>query len=165
MAKAYDGDLNSADSRHYGRLAGFTNRKEKHQDKYGRQPFCLLIHANSNCSFIAPASAKLIQSAAELLNSRTKKQKMKKSVPQKNNDSFDTIAFFQSEMRSLKHKYGDEIDLSRADWMISKKLALMGCNADQIKKTLAESPSIDNRKRGHFNDYIERTVEKIMLLV
>jgi len=165
LAKAYDGDLNSADSRHYGRLAGFTNRKEKHQDKYGRQPFCLLRHANSNCSFIAPASAKLIQSAAELLNSRAKKQNTKKSVPQKKHYSFDTIAFFQSEMRSLEHKYGDEIDLSRADWMISKKLALMGCSADQIKKTLAESPSIDKRKRGHFNDYIERTVEKIMLLV
>ena len=166
LAKTYDGDINSADSRHYGRLAGFTNRKEKHQDKYGRQPFCLLRHANSNCSFIAPASAKLIQAAAELLNSRAKKQKTKKSVPQKNYSSFDTIAFYQSEMLSLKCKYGDSIDFSRADWMISKKLALMGCCADQIKKTLAEiSPSIDKRKRGHFNDYIERTVKKIMLFV
>ena len=87
-------------------------------------------------------------------------------MPQKNYFSIDTIAFYQSEMRSLESKYGDEIDLSRADWMISKKLALMGCCADQIKKTLAEvSPTIDKRKRGHFNDYIERTVEKIMLLV
>ncbi|MDE7981767.1 MULTISPECIES: RepB family DNA primase [Enterobacterales] len=30
MASEYDADPASADSRHYGRLAGFTNRKDKH---------------------------------------------------------------------------------------------------------------------------------------
>lgn len=166
LAKRYDGDLNSADSRHYGRLAGFTNRKEKYQDKYGQQPFCLLRHANSNCSFIAPGSAKLIQAAAELLNNSTTKKEIKNSETHKEYLSIDTLTFFKSEMRSLERKYGDTLDISRADWMICKKLALKGCSADQIKETLANaSLIIDKRKRGHFDDYIERTVEKIMLLV
>ena len=39
LAKHYDGDPNSADSRHYGRLAGFTNQKPQHA-KDGRQPMC-----------------------------------------------------------------------------------------------------------------------------
>lgn len=167
LAQKYDGDPNSTDSRHYGRLAGFTNRKKKYQDKYGRQPFCLLRHANANCSFIAPAAGELIQTAAELLNSRSlKKQPVKKIRPQKNSSSFDTVAFFKSELRSLEHKYGSDINFSKADWMICKKLALKGCNVEEIKETLLEASSmIDKRKRGHFDDYIERTVQKIMLLV
>ncbi|MDE7981772.1 DNA-primase RepB domain-containing protein, partial [Escherichia coli] len=32
----------SADSRHYGRLAGFTNRKDKHTTRAGYQPWVLL---------------------------------------------------------------------------------------------------------------------------
>ena len=36
LAKAFGGDMNSADSRHYGRLAGFTNQKPQHT-RDGRQ--------------------------------------------------------------------------------------------------------------------------------
>ncbi|WP_223940025.1 DNA-primase RepB domain-containing protein, partial [Aeromonas caviae] len=33
MAREYDADPASADSHHYGRLAGFTNQKPKHTTK------------------------------------------------------------------------------------------------------------------------------------
>ena len=45
LAEQFGGDLGSADWRHYGRLAGFTNRKEKHRQEDGRFPFVRLIHA------------------------------------------------------------------------------------------------------------------------
>src|SRR5262249_3518392 len=45
LAERFGGDLGSADWRHYGRLAGFTNRKEKHRQEDGRFPFVRLIHA------------------------------------------------------------------------------------------------------------------------
>lgn len=35
LAREYDADPASADSRHYGRLAGFTNRKDKHTTRTG----------------------------------------------------------------------------------------------------------------------------------
>ncbi|MEC6838644.1 DNA-primase RepB domain-containing protein, partial [Salmonella enterica] len=37
LASEYDADPASADSRHYGRLAGFTNRKDKHTTRAGYQ--------------------------------------------------------------------------------------------------------------------------------
>ena len=39
MAARYGGDPNSIDWRHFGRLAGFTNRKPQYVDKAERYPF------------------------------------------------------------------------------------------------------------------------------
>ncbi len=46
LAERYGGDPNSADWRHYGRLAGFTNRKPKHAQVTGMQPYVLVRDAN-----------------------------------------------------------------------------------------------------------------------
>jgi len=46
LAKTYGGDPGSADWRHYGRLAGFTNCKPKYQQANGLYPFVLLKDAN-----------------------------------------------------------------------------------------------------------------------
>ena len=40
LAEQYGGDPNSADWRHFGRLAGLTNAKPKHKDANGRSPTC-----------------------------------------------------------------------------------------------------------------------------
>lgn len=42
LATKYGGDPNSTDHRHFGRLAGFTNRKPKHRNEKGYQPWVLL---------------------------------------------------------------------------------------------------------------------------
>src|SRR6201981_696277 len=42
LARRFLGDPASADWRHYGRLAGFTNRKEKYRRENGLYPFVLL---------------------------------------------------------------------------------------------------------------------------
>ena len=39
MAARYGGGPKSIDWRHFGRLAGFTNRKPQYADKAGRYPF------------------------------------------------------------------------------------------------------------------------------
>ena len=45
LARRFLGDPASADWRHYGRLAGFTNRKEKYRKENGLYPFVLLHEA------------------------------------------------------------------------------------------------------------------------
>jgi len=45
LASRYGGDLASADWRHYGRLAGFTNRKDKHRKTDGTFPYVRLHEA------------------------------------------------------------------------------------------------------------------------
>ena len=46
LARRFLGDPASADWRHYGRLAGFTNRKEKYRRENGLYPFVLLHEAS-----------------------------------------------------------------------------------------------------------------------
>jgi hypothetical protein len=45
LARRFHGDLGSADWRHFGRLAGFTNRKEKYRQPDGHLPYVHLIEA------------------------------------------------------------------------------------------------------------------------
>src|SRR5206468_633635 len=45
LAEKFDGDPGSADWRHFGQLAGFTNRKDKHRQPGGHYPFVRLLHA------------------------------------------------------------------------------------------------------------------------
>ena len=46
LSQKFQGDPSSADWRHFGRLAGFTNRKEKHRREDGLSPFVKLIEAS-----------------------------------------------------------------------------------------------------------------------
>lgn len=46
LAKQFGGDPSAANWRHFGRLAGFTNRKPKHLQPNGLYPFCKLIEAS-----------------------------------------------------------------------------------------------------------------------
>jgi hypothetical protein len=45
LADTFGGDCGAADWRHYGRLAGFTNRKEKYASESGLFPFVRLVEA------------------------------------------------------------------------------------------------------------------------
>ncbi len=46
--------------------------------------------------------------------------------------------------------------------MIAKKMAIAGYGSDAIKQALRASPGLQDRKRGHEENYINRTVEKAL---
>jgi hypothetical protein len=48
LAERYGGDLGSADWRHFGRLAGFTNPKPNRRLASGLQPFARLLEASGH---------------------------------------------------------------------------------------------------------------------
>ena len=54
LAQHFGGDPNSADSRHYGRLAGLTNQKPEHT-RDGRQPYVLAHDCPGKVARAAPA--------------------------------------------------------------------------------------------------------------
>jgi len=64
LATRYDGDPASADWRHYGRLAGLTNRKPSRVQPGGRSPY-VLLHESSGGT--APRAGELLEAAAERL--------------------------------------------------------------------------------------------------
>jgi len=166
LAREYDADPASADSRHYGRLAGFTNRKDKHTSRSGYQPWVLCRESSGQS---ATAGPELMQQAGQVLDSIERRQERTarlaeiaapQSVHRYRRSAVDE---YRSEMAGLVKRYGD--DLSKCDFIASMKLASKGREPDEIAMALAEaSPAIMTRKAGHEADYIQRTVQKVMEL-
>lgn len=63
LARWYGGDLASADWRHLGRLAGFTNQKPERRWPGGYAPWVKIVHASAG---IAPQGEALLQSVLTL---------------------------------------------------------------------------------------------------
>ncbi len=67
LAERFGGDMSSANWRHMGRLAGFTNRKEEHRQPDGRYPYARLCDAGGER---AAAPAILDQARAQATQGR-----------------------------------------------------------------------------------------------
>src|SRR6266576_4933750 len=70
LARRFLGDPASADWRHYGRLAGFTNRKEKYRKENGLYPFVLLHEATGR---VYRRSPEFLREAEEMFSDRKKR--------------------------------------------------------------------------------------------
>jgi hypothetical protein len=55
LAEKFGGDKGAADWRHFGRLAGFTNRKAKYQTPDGAYPFVRIIESRPNHAYASSA--------------------------------------------------------------------------------------------------------------
>jgi hypothetical protein len=62
LAHTYGGDFASADWRHLGRLAGFTNQKPARRQRNGYAPWVRLLHAQAGLATNGPL---LVQAAEE----------------------------------------------------------------------------------------------------
>lgn len=161
FVEMYEADKNSADSRHYGRLAGFTNRKPQHENRYGQQPYCLLRDSSGK----SVDGEGLIQKAENAIQDREKTRRIEtiKAFGARNEFQINTVDEYKRQMRVLYQRYGEDIDLSRADFMVCKSMLQYGYPSDQIKDAVAcVSPNIESRKAGHIRDYAERTVNNAL---
>lgn len=160
LANDYGGDPSSADGKHYGRLAGFTNQKPQHAR--GRwQPYVLARECPGKVSKRAVELLKAVEAAFVL-------REQKKRIQRLSNDSYnpwDIKDAYVKQARAILAKYGEATDYSRMDWMISVNLAKRGESAERIAEAIAEcSPNIQSRKAGHIEDYARRTAEKACAL-
>lgn len=159
IAKRYQGDNDSADWRHYGRLAGFTNRKPKHIDENGRQPFVLLSSGNGK---MADKAGQLISQAIEAIEQLNAQNEIKQAsiANRKTSGNLkDANQFYESELLGLESRYGSTMDCSRADWMIVNKMINLGYSESSIKEAMEVfSPALDSRT-SHSDDYINTTLD------
>jgi len=127
LAKHYGGDLNSADGKHYGRLAGFTNQKPRHTTQAGRQPYVL---AHACLGTIARAAPAYLEQIAQSLDKEAVAQERRKRLDALQAASpgagEDPIQEYQHQAQRLLAKYGNDADLSRVDWMIATAMAKSG---------------------------------------
>jgi RepB DNA-primase from phage plasmid len=151
LARRFGGDLSSADWRHFGRLAGFTNAKRERQLPSGMQPFARLIESggrvyNQAIRFIAEIRATLQAESISAADRRV-------------GEGSDT-----QPLRCLKDfhedpRYGG--DLHRADLAWANHAAAAGLSTTEIENQLMQQRDLskkgnDNRQR----EYARRTAEK-----
>lgn len=157
LASRYNADIASADAKHYGRLAGFTNRKPQYE-RNGLSPF-VLVHEHSGC--IASAAPDLLRSAEARVKAHNIEEAKKILQSGKNARTDDPVEQFKRYARNILSKYPDP-DLSRLDFMVGRQMAIDGYSGPEIQRAIAEaSPNIEERKKGHLEDYAQRTVAAV----
>jgi hypothetical protein len=67
LAAKFGGDKGAADWRHFGRLAGFTNRKDKYRSQDGAYPFVRIIDAGP--SHVYAAAGEFVANVREVVSS------------------------------------------------------------------------------------------------
>lgn len=166
LAKQYDGDPNSADWRHFGRLAGFTNRKPEHVSEAGSCPWVLCHEASGH---IAQAGEMMIRRAEEaierMMMEKDKAERIKAAYEASERPvrAFSGVHEYQRQLRLLHERYGADMDYSKADFMISRDMVANGYPLDTVAEAIYHaSPGLAKRKAGHENDYIERTINAVL---
>jgi RepB DNA-primase from phage plasmid len=157
LAERYGGDLGSADWRHFGRLAGFTNPKPNWRLASGLQPFARLLEASGQVYrqaplFIAEVRAALAGETVSKTGGDT--DKTGQGAPE------------LPPLRSLAEFHHDpryQGDLHRADLAWARHAAAMGLSASDIRAAIMEAR--DLAKKGNIRrqrEYAERTASKAL---
>ncbi len=156
LAARYGGDKDSADWRHYGRLAGFTNRKPAYVDRAGNYPYVLL---KSSVGKLADQANRLIEEGKAILDYRN--QQKRRTVVVRPGREQQAVGFYQNQLGQLRALYGEDMDCSRADWMIVCRMVELGYSREDVAQALwIYSPALETRLGKHAQTYVDLTITK-----
>jgi len=184
LAARFGGDMSSANWRHMGRLAGFTNRKEEHRQPDGRYPYVRLRDAGGERAADAPAILDRARDQATQGRhaAAEKSGGVEGESPQERAGrrfAFSRPPAGVGPVSPLGREYAHRVqrllerypnaaltDLHRLDWMVTRDVARAHPEADKeaLMRAIREgSPRIEERKRGHVYDYAERTTRYVLM--
>jgi len=152
LVERFGGDPSSADWRHFGRLAGFTNPKPERELPSGMRPFARL----------RSAKGRIYSKAAEFLahiagNEQHRLETVKGEQPHRRQR--DRVL-----VKPLKEFHDDAIyagDLHRADMAWAKHAAGCGLTFEQIRDELLNERDLSKKgSRKRQVDYADRTASK-----
>jgi hypothetical protein len=167
LARTYGGDLASADWRHLGRLAGFTNQKPARRTSGGYPPWVRLVHARAG---LASSAAHWIQSAAMSLSPA-----QRAPVPadggglQNHEDLFSPLPITQREARQIYDSWMrrwriaerfPQPDWSIVDLWVARALLFQGMLPAQVQAILQLGSPQFPRRHGNPQDYLRRTLAR-----
>lgn len=157
LAARFGGDPSSADWRHFGRLAGFTNPKPERRLPSGARPFARL----------RSASGRIYQKAAEFLaeiqQPTTANQAGQKTEPRKPRQRRRPahVAIRPLAEFHVDPAYGG--DLHRSDMAWASHAAASGLTLEQIKDELLNGRDLSKKgTRKRQLEYAARTAEKAL---
>ena len=162
LAERYEGDAASADFRHLGRAAGFTNRKAKYRSEEGRYPWVALRKAEGGITpkadeLVAAGEGRFQRKEAERAALAEELQRSANGSGRKVRDRTDAAELFRGEVERIRTRYGSVTDASRAEAAAARKMALAGFSFAEVVAVVVGSADVQRRKAGHFRDYAERT--------
>jgi hypothetical protein len=155
LSVKFGGDRGAADWRHFGRLAGFTNRKAKNVDvSTGLYPFVRLIEARGSVypeaeRFLTGVKDEVERQRAEKERLRDQITKVASALPK----HLKTIDGFRADARYGGD--GNRIDLAYAVYALSHGAGAIEVAAMIRSRDLSHKGS-DRRQ----NEYVERTIKK-----
>lgn len=161
IAAHYAADSNSANWRHFGRLAGFTNRKPEHTTKTGHNPWVLCHESNGRQASRGVEIAKRADQAVIERQAQVERQTRLEAArgPPERSYGPGPAREYRKQLKHLTEHYGVSMDISKADYMICTDMAKQGYSPEQLTKALEQaSPELPTRKVGHEQDYCQRTV-------
>jgi RepB DNA-primase from phage plasmid len=157
LARRFGGDPSSADWRHFGRLAGFTNQKPKRRLRSGLPPFVRLHQCEGSPYGVAREFLEEVKSLAE-----------KASVERAARTTSQSTAI-QDSVRPLTEFQMDpqyDWDLHRADMAWALHAASRGLSEQQIRHEILHARDLSKKGRPErqFN-YARRTAVKALSAV
>jgi DNA primase RepB-like protein len=155
LAERYGGDPGSADWRHFGRLAGFTNPKPSRRLASGLQPFARLLEAGGQVYRQAPVFIAEVRAALTdetVMAGDGVEDAVGQGAPEL--PPLRPLAEFHSDARY-------DGDLHRADMAWARHAAGMGLSAGEIRAAIMEARNL--AKKGSLRrqrEYAQRTASK-----
>ncbi len=158
LAKEFGGDINAADWRHFGRLAGLVNRKRQHQDATtGLYPFVRLVEANGEV--YAEADRFLCGVRAEV------DERLRQEMERRSRFSETRLLRHEAGMKSIEAfrsdpRYGGDgtrVDLAYAIYAFSR-----GATQAQVESAICSRDLSHKGNERRQNDYVARTVQKAL---
>jgi hypothetical protein len=160
LAEKFGGDRGAADWRHFGRLAGFTNRKAKYLDaSSGLYPFVRLIEAGGEV--YPEADRFLIGVKNEVERQRANRERLRNGIaymaPVRSED-LKKVEAFRADAR-----YGGDgtrIDLAYAVYAFSH-----GATAAEVEAAIRSRDLSHKGNERRQDDYVERTMKKALATI
>lgn len=154
LAERFGGDRGAADWRHFGRLAGFTNRKLKYQSAAGLFPFVRLIAAPGSKypaadKFLTEVESGLEEERLRRARQRAPRGQQQAPGPLRTIDHFRLNPFYRGD--------GTRIDLAYAIYALSHGKPEPEVEASLRSRDLSHK---GNDKRQA--EYVDRTIKKAL---
>lgn len=159
FAAKFDGDPSSADWRHFGRLAGYTNRKPKYQMESGYFPFVKLReHSGQEYD-----RKELIQQATGVIETARKDELARREAW----DNRPAVPVGQA-LKSIDEFWNDGRyggDLHRADLAYANYAVVRGVPTNEIESAIARRDLSHKGSVTRQQEYLDRTIAKAQEII
>lgn len=159
LAERFGGDPGAAPAGHMGRLAGTTNRKEKHRTEEGKFPWVTVTESKGQVYEAAPEFVAVVRRQLVVDKNRRYEAEMKLAAAATRESRADqkvakTIDDFRAD-----HRYGG--DLHRADFAYAK-YALGGGRASRADVAAAiRTRDLSHKAKSYVEDTVRRAEDAV----